>query len=79
MQTITSSQTKGWLQAYKLFLMDRDESFVLKVAPLIILFGSPEVILSNLLPIIGEVVDIGALSITGLVIFKTYLAVRKHR
>lgn len=69
----------SWLHAYKLFLLDKDESFILKLAPLILILGSPEVIVSNHLPVVGEVIDVGALSVTALVIFRTYSAVKRHR
>jgi len=73
------AEKNSWLQAYKAFLLDRNESTFLKIAPLILLFGSPEVVASNLIPVVGEAVDISALTLTMIVGFRTLNAVRKHR
>lgn len=71
-------QKGNWFAAYKAFLFDKDESLVLKVAPLVLLFGSPEILVSNLLPFVGQAVDIGAFTIAAIVMFRTYIAVKKH-
>lgn len=78
-QTYTSSRQLSWFEAYRAFLMSKDESFLLKIAPLILLVGSPEVIASNLIPVIGEFMDLGTFSIAALVFVRTMLAVRKYR
>jgi hypothetical protein len=71
--------TSSWLTAYKAFLLDKDESFILKVAPLAILLGMPEILASNLIPGVGEIIDLSGLGVTSVVLFRTYLAVRRHR
>ena len=71
--------TVSWPSAYRAFLLDDKESLVLKLAPIALLLGTPEVIASNLIPVVGELVDVGGLTLTALVLFRTYLAVRRHR
>lgn len=71
--------TRSWGAAYKRFLLSRDESFILKVAPLLLLIGTPGVIVSNLLPVIGEVIDLGDVTLILIVALLTYRAVRKYR
>lgn len=70
---------KSWPRAYASFLLSRNENLALKLAPLALLAGSPELLASNLLPIVGEVLDIGGASMTLLVIFRTLSAVKKYR
>ena len=72
-------QKASWVSGYKAFLLDKNESLFLKVAPLVLLFGSPEVIVANLIPVVGEALDLGTFSITVLVAFRTYRAVQRHR
>lgn len=74
----TTLRKSGWSSAYKAYLFDPHESLFLKVAPLLLLVGSPVIVVSNLVPVVGEAVDIGAFGTTLLVIFRTYLAIRKH-
>lgn len=75
----TVSLDRSWLSAYQAFLRDKDESFILKIAPLILLMGAPEILVSNLLPGIGEVLDLGSVSVATIVALRTLMAVRKHR
>jgi hypothetical protein len=69
----------SWPNAYKAFLLDKNESTLLKLAPLAIIFGAPEVIVSNIIPVVGEFVDIGGLSLASIIAARTFLADRKHR
>lgn len=78
-QTTASKTKRTWGQAYKSFLMSSDESIVLKAAPLAIILGSPEVLASNLIPVIGEIADVSGLSVAAMVAYKTYKAVKKYR
>jgi hypothetical protein len=74
-----SPGSRSWIGAYGAFLRSRDENLILKAAPLLIIFGSPEILVSNLLPVVGEVLDIGAFGISVLVLVRTFSAVRKYR
>ena len=79
-QTGQSTNIKrSWPAAYKAFLMDKDESLVLKIAPIALLLGSPEIVMSNLIPVVGELLDIGTFTLAGLVALRTYTSVKKHR
>lgn len=78
--TITHlEQSRSWPKAYKAFLLDPKQSLVLKFAPLAILAGSPEIIISNIIPVVGEILDIGGVTLSVLVAAKTYHAVKKYR
>lgn len=79
MNAITSDTARSWGRAYLRFLRSRDENLFLKIAPLILIFGSPEVLISNLLPVVGEALDVGTLGIIALVVYRTARAVRKYR
>ena len=70
---------RSWDTAYKAFLFNRDESLALKVAPMFILLGTPEVIVSNLVSVVGELADIGGFGILVVVVFRTYTALQKYR
>jgi hypothetical protein len=70
---------KSWPRAYAAFLLNRNENLILKVAPIILLVGSPELLVSNIIPIVGEVVDIGGASMALIVAFRTLSAVKKYR
>lgn len=70
---------QGWPQAYVAFLRSKDEKFLLKVAPVLLLIGTPELVVATLIPVVGEVVDFGGVSIALFVAFKTVVAVRKYR
>ncbi|MDL2341950.1 MAG: hypothetical protein QFB87_02650 [Patescibacteria group bacterium] len=73
------SAKRTWMQAYQAFLFSRDESLLLKIAPLALLAGSPEIIASNLIPVVGEVADIGGVTLATVVAIRTVHAVRKYR
>ncbi|GEM_PF-5044540 len=77
---ITPTHNKrSWPQAYKAFLLSKNESFILKIAPIVILLGTPEVLAGNLIPVVGELVDFGGLGLTLIVVVRTLLAVQKYR
>jgi len=63
-QPVSHTPKRSWPQVYKSFLLSSDEHLFLKIAPLAILLGSPEIIASNLIPIVGEFVDVGGLSLS---------------
>lgn len=69
----------GWMKGYGRFLTDRHESALLKLAPLAMAAGFGEVVASNLLPVVGEVEDVGAVAVAALVAVKTFSAIRRHR
>ena len=71
--------TYGWLRAYVRFLVSRDESFVLKVAPLALVGVMPMDIVSNIVPGIGLLDDAGYMTIATIVLFKTLVRVNYYR
>lgn len=71
--------TRSWQEAYKVFLLSKNESFLLKIAPLAVLLGSPEIIASNLIPIVGEIADVGGMGLTLVIVLRTLSAVQKYR
>jgi len=71
--------TRTWLQAYLAFLFSPKENLILKLAPLAILFGAPELVVDSFLPVIGEVSDLTALILTIIVVGKTLAAVHRYR
>jgi hypothetical protein len=77
-QTVKAAKLT-WPQAYKAFLLDKDQKLLLKIAPLALLVGAPEIIVSNVIPVVGEFADLGGVSMAALVLGRTYLAVRKYR
>ena len=77
--TQSSTSKRSWPQAYKAFLTNRDESLYLKIAPIMLLIGSPEIIASNILPVIGEIADVGGLTLAIVVALRTYHVVSKYR
>ena len=68
-----------WRRAYLRFLMSRDESLALKVAPLALFGVLPFDILSNVVPIIGELDDVSYAMVAGVILFRTFQRVRKYR
>ena len=73
-----TSEPRSWLAAYVSFLRQKGD-FMLKVAPLALILGSPEVVASNLIPVVGEVADIGGLVLAATVAYRTLQAVREQR
>lgn len=73
------SKRRPWLAAYRQFLFSREENFVLKVAPIALLLGSPELVVGSFLPVVGEVSDLTAAILWVIVIARTMQAVRKYR
>lgn len=69
----------GWFRAYLRFLMSRDESFVLKVAPLALVGVMPIDVISNIIPGIGLLDDAGYMVIAVAVLFKTLARVNYYR
>jgi uncharacterized membrane protein YkvA (DUF1232 family) len=74
-----SEVSTSWTQAYKRFLRSRDESLTLKIAPLALLGLLPLDIISNIVPLVGELDDIGFLIALVIVAGRTYNRVRKYR
>lgn len=70
---------RSWLSAYGRFLLSPSESFILKIAPVAFLLGTPELIASEFLPIVGEISDLAALVLIAIVGFRTVQAVKRYR
>jgi len=78
--TGSSGQTKSsWTRAYLRFLTSKDESLMLKVAPLALAGLLPVDILSNIVPVVGELDDIGFLVVLIVVAIRTGNRVRRYR
>jgi hypothetical protein len=77
--TQTTPVTRSWPQAYLAFLLNPKERMVLKVAPLALMLGLPEVIASSFLPVVGELTDVGEIVLWAIVIYRTVLAVSRHK
>lgn len=71
--------THGWFHAYLRFLTSKDESFVLKVAPLALMGVMPIDVISNIIPGIGLLDDAGYMVIAVAVLFKTLARVNFYR
>lgn len=76
---LAASQRIGWFRAYQRFLLSRDESLVLKLAPLALIGVLPEELLSNLIPGIGLLDDFGYIVLLAFVIYKTFTRVNAYR
>jgi len=74
----TQSRNRNWAQAYMAFLLSRSESLILKVAPVALILGTPEVIASNFLPVVGEISDVTELVLWVVVILRTISAVNRY-
>ena len=75
-----SGQAKAsWTRAYLRFLISRNESLMLKVAPLALAGLLPVDILSNIVPVVGELDDVGFLVVLIVVAVRTGNRVRKYR
>lgn len=72
-------QESGWFAAYKQFLLSKDESVTLKLAPLALAGILPPEILTNAIPVLGLVDDIGFIIATVIVIVKTRQRVKRYR
>ena len=83
MKSATSARiattNRSWPSAYKMFLLSRRESLLLKLAPIAILVGSPEIVASNIVPVIGEIADVSGLMLATVVAVRTYSAVKRYR
>ena len=69
----------GWLTAYMRFLTSKDESLMLKVAPLALIGVMPMDVVSNIIPGIGLLDDSGYILITIVVLSKTLIRVNHYR
>ncbi len=69
----------SWPKAYLRFLLSKDESVVLKIAPLALAGILPLDILSNIIPFVGELDDLGYIILLVVVAFKTLKQVNKYR
>jgi uncharacterized membrane protein YkvA (DUF1232 family) len=69
----------SWPKAYMRFLLSKDESIVLKVAPLALAGILPFDILSNIIPLVGELDDLGYIIMLTVVTYKTLKQVNKYR
>ena len=72
-------QESSWFAAYKHFLLSKDESVTLKLAPLALAGILPPEILTNAIPVLGLVDDIGFIIATIIVIVKTRQRVKRYR
>ena len=77
--TYSKSASSSWAKAYLRFLRSRDESVVLKVAPLALVGVLPIDMLSNLIPFVGEIDDVGFIVILAVVASRTAWRVHKYR
>jgi len=69
----------GWIRAYVRFLASKDESLVLKVAPLALVGVMPIDVVSNIIPGLGLLDDSGYMLIAVAVLFKTLVRVNHYR
>jgi len=69
----------SWSKAYMRFLLSSDESLMLKIAPLAMLGILPFDIISNIVPLLGELDDLGYLIALAFIIVKTADRVRRYR
>jgi uncharacterized membrane protein YkvA (DUF1232 family) len=77
--TYMNTTGSSWIRAYLRFLGSRDESVMLKAAPLALMGVLPIDIVSNLIPFVGEVDDLGIIVIFAVVVSRTVWRVRKYR
>jgi uncharacterized membrane protein YkvA (DUF1232 family) len=77
---ITENPVKlSWTKAYIRFLRSPEESLLLKIAPLVILGILPVDLLSNILPLVGLVDDVGLSGLSIVTIIRTIWKVNKYR
>lgn len=69
----------SWANAYLRFLFSRDESVALKIAPLALVGLLPVDILSNIIPAVGELDDVGFLIAMAVIVSRTFSRVRRYR
>ena len=69
----------SWPKAYLKFLLSKDESVILKIAPLALAGILPLDVLSNLIPLVGELDDLGYIILLAAVVIKTLKQVNKYR
>jgi hypothetical protein len=74
-----SAGKSSWSRAYLRFLMSRDESLLLKVAPLALVGLLPVDVLSNIVPLVGELDDLGFIIALAVITGRTVYRVRKYR
>jgi uncharacterized membrane protein YkvA (DUF1232 family) len=78
-QSATDSVRTSWAKAYVRFLLSTNENLLLKVAPLALLGLLPLDILSNLVPVVGEMDDFGFIIALAVVAARTLTRVRRYR
>jgi uncharacterized membrane protein YkvA (DUF1232 family) len=76
---MAGSSSKGWGRAYVRFLLSRDENLLLKIAPLALIGILPVDIISNVVPFVGEIDDIGFVVALLFVAGRTLHRVNKYR
>jgi uncharacterized membrane protein YkvA (DUF1232 family) len=69
----------SWTKAYFRFLKSPDESLLLKVAPLVIIGVIPADLLSNIIPVLGIIDDVGLSGVGIFTILRIVFRVRKYR
>ena len=69
----------SWTRAYLRFLVSRDESALLKIAPLALAGLLPVDVLSNIVPVVGELDDIGFFIAFIVVVVRTLHRVNRYR
>lgn len=75
-----ASASRSWLDAYKQFLMNRQESFGLKVLPLVALGILPAALADDvLLPFVGFLDDIPTSLFMAFVVWRTWRRVKEYR
>jgi hypothetical protein len=67
------------MRAYLRFLLSRDESVLLKAAPLALVGALPIDLLSNIVPVVGELDDLGYIIVIVVVTLRTLNRVNKYR
>lgn len=74
-----SSLKASWAKAYLRFLLSRDENAVLKIAPLALIGVLPLDVLSNVVPVIGELDDVWFTIVVTIIAARTIQRVREYR
>lgn len=69
----------GWWDAYKRFLFSKQESIMLKIAPLALIGILPEEIITNVIPGLGLFDDAGFCILASVVVVRTLIRVNHYR
>ncbi len=70
---------RSWLEAYKRFLMSRDESLGLKLLPLAALGIVPLAVADDIIPFVGMIDDIPTGLLVAFIAWRTWRRVRTYR